>query len=135
MNKQKEIKDIKTTKFFGAEIQEYKIVNKQPTEAQIKGFWERCGFEWHDLIGLWNDPIHGLISSVLPPIDLNNLFKYAVPKLQWFIVEFEHIEVSCDYYVTLTDFYLAKRNKKYKSINSDPALALFWALWQVKEAK
>ncbi len=47
-----------------------------------KEFWELCGFEWHEMIELWNDPIRGLVSSILPPIDLNNLFKYAVPKLQ-----------------------------------------------------
>ena len=53
----------------------------EPTGQQKKWLWEQCGFEWNDRIELWHDPIHGLVSSILPLPDLNNLFKYAVPKV------------------------------------------------------
>jgi len=96
----------------------------QPTEAQIKEFWEWCGFKWNDRIELWNDPIHGLISSILPHFDPNNLFKYAVPKLQ-----------SCTLSTILNDGYLCSANLSGKWLGvrheSDPALALFWAIWGV----
>ena len=62
-----------------------------PTDEQIKKFWERCGFWqytiWHGFMGLtshkeWIDPKGDIYGDNLPPIDLNNLFKYAVPKLK-----------------------------------------------------
>ena len=51
-------------------------MDKEPTEAQIKEFWEWCGFT---ISGDWaylNSPYR----RGIPSVDLNNLFKYAVPK-------------------------------------------------------
>ena len=51
-----------------------------PTKEQEQWLWEQCGFKLEDG-GWWCLPNGiGLLVS-LPPIDLNNLFKYAVPKL------------------------------------------------------
>lgn len=62
--------------------------NKEPTQGEIKELWERCGFSLRrdlplilysgDAKWLYPDGGHGID---LPDIDLNNLFKYAVPKL------------------------------------------------------
>jgi len=59
-----------------------------PTREQIQWVWEKCGFTEVPKYGgsdyseiLWRSPI-GSHSESLPLIDLNNLFKYAVPKLE-----------------------------------------------------
>ena len=104
---------------------------KEPTEAQIKEFWEWCGFErlpegkkgfhFHNPYGLliWKPPdatewYH--TQTHLPRIDLNNLFKYAVPKVEK--DRLNDILVAWAYTVA----YLKEQ---------DPALALFWAIWEV----
>ena len=55
--------------------------------------------------------------------------------LLWFIVEFRHIETSCDYYVTLTDFYLSEPPRVYKAINKKPARALCLAIEKLIDSK
>jgi len=116
----------------------------KPSDSEVKEFWEWCGIKHptpkqapiaRDVVEWWLYP-DGDILCELPPIDLNNIFLYAAPKLGWFKVLFEHVEVSCDYYVTLTDFYLAQPCKEYEATNKDPALALFWTIYSlIKEAK
>ena len=67
---------------------------------------------------------HGVpfVDWELPPIDLNNLFTYAVPKLK----------MERDSLIT----FLWEWVKDMISNDKDPALALFWALWAVmKEVK
>ncbi len=97
----------------------------KPNDAQVKVFWEWYGFEWHNLIGLWHDPIHGLVSSILPPIDLKNLFKYAVPRL--------NRAGSLSFYRDGT--YGACINSPHIEVDgSDPADALFWALDRMRES-
>ena len=77
----------------------------EPTQEQIKKFWERCGLgcthEWQFIEGktpLWGmdcqkcgkefrrsqwshavAPVIGKLTNY-PPLDLNNLFKFAVPQ-------------------------------------------------------
>ncbi len=94
----------------------------EPAQEQIKEFWERYEYTGK-LAGI--EPVageeEGKLVYVSPPIDLNNLFKYAVP-----------IAVAkCG----LVEFRTSLLGSIYKAIydNEDPALALFWALWQVKE--
>jgi hypothetical protein len=111
---------------------------EQPTQEQIKEFWEWCGFKqvenwkqkgfhYENTIKKpnWVAPDEPLIEygiSYLPRIDLNNLFKYAVPKLPagsllWYgnnkgygvCINYPHIEID----------------------NQNPALALFWVIWEV----
>src|SRR3990167_6103090 len=60
---------------------------KQPTKKQIKEFWKRCGYKAlckPDEYGVqaWRHSMDSRPTLSLPKIDLNNLFKYAVPKLQ-----------------------------------------------------
>lgn len=81
----------------------------KPTQKQIKKFWEGYGlYKKNGKVEWWAE-------LPFPPIDLNNLFKYAMAKLD-----------QSRYYKALSSIFLK---------NDDPALALFWALWQVKEVK
>jgi hypothetical protein len=134
---------------------------KEPTEAQIKEFWEWCG--WKKLSGLsysgcelWlnpceqfdlgepvcfdnGEPMYRLPKAdtemCLPPIDLNSLFAYAVPKLAEFYswINIDHVHKPIRYIVTISNGFLGK---VYKYSGNDPALALFWAIYSViKEVK
>lgn len=121
----------------------------KPTYIQIKEFWERCG--WHytpnykkkSLLGWgWQPPniTEGYYQDYLPPTDLNNLFEYAVSKL---VKEYIELEIHFDYLVEsnswnvalLDGFYNPDEPKHLIAVanSKDPALALFWALRQVKE--
>jgi hypothetical protein len=51
-------------------------------QERVQKIWEWAGFKWNNRIELWDDPIDGLISSILPPLTLDNLFKYVMPKLK-----------------------------------------------------
>ncbi len=77
----------------------------KPTDEQIKEFWEWCGFK-HDVpfpeYAKRKDISHperftkeqwyipGDYCGKIPPIDLDNLFKYAVPKALKIIDERGH---------------------------------------------
>jgi len=91
-----------------------------PTE-ELKRFWEWCGFKWlfggewryeefKTTNGWWESPT-GKRYLELPPIDLNNLFKWAMTKLD-----------QANYYKALSSIFLKQE---------DPALALFWAINKV----
>lgn len=94
-----------------------------PTEEQIKEFWEKCGFYQSSLSGHidWCTPSGKICDHIglkfPPPIDPNNLFKYAVPKpksksfLMLWILNL------------IQDWAMSK--------DTDPALALFWALHEL----
>ena len=95
-------------------------MTEQPTQEQIKKFWERCK------AGRKNSYPTAYGETVYPELDLNNLFKYAAPKLD-----------------SLTDMNFYRRGELWKvdlifhdipavrGVNADPALALFWAIWEV----
>ena len=111
----------------------------QPTKEQIQWLWEQCG--WRDYYPLgfrngWADP-EGNFHSELPPIDLNNLFWYAVPK-------FTHYDIWCatrwgeatksvvpDYHCAKVVLGWYDREYRVKVEKGDtPALALFWAIYK-----
>uniref|UniRef100_A0A6M3JNV7 Uncharacterized protein n=1 Tax=viral metagenome TaxID=1070528 RepID=A0A6M3JNV7_9ZZZZ len=75
-----------------------KMVSEKPTNEQIKEFWEWCGFKVALGKLYWYPDKEFSPARRLPSVDLNNLFKYAVPKLNMPVI---------------------------------PALALFWAIWEV----
>ncbi len=102
---------------------------KEPTDDKIKKFWKWCGFkvilikesfatkEHWEIVASYGDVIwdgFNLGSSV----DLNNLFEYVVPK------ELDYLPT----YRFLFDRWLEKLEDY-----PDPALALFWAIWEVKQ--
>ncbi len=51
------------------------MINQRPTDEQIKELWEWCGIAEPDIF--INKPF-----SKVTPLDFNNLFKYAVPRLK-----------------------------------------------------
>jgi len=118
----------------------------KPTEEQIKKFWEHWGFYKEeypepDIKWLYRSPDHTYISfRGYPPIDLNNLFKWAVPKLftwslgkGWELCSDTEIRATgkVEAHVQLIGF----NNKEFigDASDEDPALALFWAIYKVIE--
>lgn len=107
-------------------------MEREPTQEQIKEFWEWCGLAQNPWTKEWftGRSIPGYIGTRLSPqpiLDLNSLFKYAVPKLK---------------VVTLTNGYkgwtatvnqgeMIKGKVKATGESNSPNLALFWAIWEV----
>ena len=98
---------------------------KEPRQEQIKEFWEWCGIDIEKFVdGVPLERI-GEGRYLAHPIDLNNLFKYAMPKVtDWEIGK----HFPGGYYVLV---YLNTKYNKGYAVNKDPALALFWAIWSV----
>lgn len=123
------------------------MTDKQPTQEQIKEFWEWCGLKWFwnhnpdcrcDAVDnddsmrswyykdgnewklatrFWNEPMK---------VDLSNLFQYAVPKLGHYHLQNTPLKDSKHYArVQSAD------NKWAEVYANDPALALFWAIYSV----
>ena len=96
---------------------------KQPTEVQIKEFWTKCGLvEQHT--GSWyvNEIGGEFVRQETPPIDLNNLFKYAWDKA---VERLADIDLSTNYEARCKLLMLwAERGRS--------ALTLFWVLQEGK---
>ncbi|KKK62670.1 hypothetical protein LCGC14_3002040 [marine sediment metagenome] len=117
-----------------------------PTKEQIKELWEWCGFKLVDNSDylLAECPIDYPLGFHLPLIDLNNLFKYAVPRLQpdhEVVLRWSSVEVrdgDRNYPVCPKGWEATVFGQKGSLIDtsgvhpSDPALALFWALDKVR---
>jgi len=119
----------------------------QPTEEQVKKFWEWCGFryryipygslqarelpEYPDIADAQKycltDP--NSCESDYPELDLNSLFKWAVPK----VLE-SGIDVTVTAYRTSPVKWQADLGYLMHT-ELDPALALFWAIWKVIEGE
>ncbi len=121
----------------------------KPTQEQIRELWEWCGFkiEWDSPYNKSRCAIifpdgsrHRLLSEsldvivdpikYLPPMDLNNLFEYAVPKLgdKWALRIIKYVD-SPLFHIELT--YCTLKYGEIKTEDANPALALFWAIWGV----
>ena len=103
-----------------------------PTQEQIKKFWEWCGFtdvNYNSLGAIgqkWSGRFGGVKSGwQYLDIDLNNLFKYAVPKLQYQVIL---KNIRDGWHCML--FNSEKERPRIEATNKDPALALFWAIWE-----
>ena len=115
--------------------------NKEPTPEQIREFWEWCGFvgvRHNDIPYTTKYLVHnGQKFHKCPPVDLDNLFKYAVPKLQGYVITFYPQKINpTDKELTFPVSVTPRGCVEHYKEDEDPALALFWALWAVmKEAK
>lgn len=114
----------------------------EPTKEQLQKFWEWCGFkyvfgemvrtgEFTEQNYYWESPT-GKKYFELPQLDLNHLFKYAVPKVQdvggcWIQTEYDKNTQEFQYRacIYMVGGYFGV------GISKDPALALFWAIWKV----
>ena len=113
---------------------------KQPTQEQIKRFWEWCGFKikrtYHDFYEL-ESPLKeqywfGLPPCPIknyPPIDLNNLFLYAVPK----VIDIIMAEQECSSDVAYAILFKKWLQELELDIPNHDG-TLFWALDKVREA-
>ena len=100
----------------------------EPTDKQVKEFWEWCGWKEWETGSWWY--LGENASDGLPPIDLNNLFKYAVPTLQ----RNGYLFTLCPTRFTgkfEVDIWRSGDIGITSSVDKDPAMALFWALWEV----
>jgi hypothetical protein len=112
----------------------------KPTEEQLKEFWEWCGFR--EVLGSMG------VKVLIPPdknrfdatgadllLTLDNLFKYAVPKLMEndYSLRLTASKLVADhsdsYNVRITKFLNWEKDIIIQG--ADPALALFWAIWEV----
>ncbi len=105
----------------------------KPTDKQIKEFWKWCGIDFFETDGslMGKTPIGGVFEL---KVDLNNLFKYAVPKLTqpnepFYFIGLSYDAESSDWDVLIAD--VDEQGIEYKTIDNDPALALFWACYEV----
>lgn len=96
-----------------------------PTGEQKERFWKWCGWVWWEQGQCWCIGKSG-ISRELPELDLNNLFKYAVLKLQLPDISF--------YYSQEKLWYVKIYGEPFGKAGKTPELALFKALYQVMEA-
>ncbi len=104
------------------------MTEKEPTKEQIREFWECCGWKWETELTFtelrWQTP-EGTLVFDLPPIDLNSLFQYAIPRLLLF-------RDKNDYYMVIGRWY---QILLYHLLEDDPALVLFWVIWEVIHGK
>ena len=123
-----------------------------PTKEQIRKFWEKCGFKYLAIQSFNNktqewypDPRSGYFweypdgsEDLEPlPIDLNNLFKWAVPKMDSEMPNFYKFfhekgnllgEVEWSVIISTPNGSISNRNE-------DLTLALFWALYEALEVE
>ena len=118
-----------------------------PTKEQRVEFWEWCGLEITKEYSLASKmPVYltkdsnGFVIS-LPRIDLNNLFKYAVPRLDedgYVFTLYRFYTIKYDFKtpdeygfgVKVFKYGVDERNHAGKP-HKNPALALFWAIYEV----
>lgn len=108
-------------------------MHKEPSQEQIKEFWEWCGLHYYpecECINgkgcCWGESEetygkNGHWHFVFPYVDLNNLFEWAVPK----IANGKGRDVL--------DILLCDWVHSIKYNLNDPALALFWAIYKVMD--
>ena len=104
-------------------------IEKRPSESEIREFWEWCGFKiaWSDAYGStgWNDPV-GHFCFDLPPIDLNNLGEYAVPKAIEKIMAEQGWSSDVAYAILFKEWL-----QKLELDIPNHEGTLFWAIWEV----
>ena len=97
----------------------------KPTQEQIKEFWKWCGL--HEVLASggeyhWfeaDEIISPTDDNHVPVVNLDNLFRWAVPKLSSKMAKYEVMYLLKDWIEDITIF------------DKDPVLALFWAIWKV----
>lgn len=107
----------------------------KPTQEEIKHLWESFGFKYEKTgqrhipevfeVYQWRYP-DGEHYDSLPPIDLNSLFKWAVPRA----IQKMMGELTYDRRSAVKALFRWWLNNNPNGIE-DPALALFWAIWKV----
>jgi len=98
------------------------------TDEQIKELWEWCGFRYREsedsLACYWEANDGRTWGYDLPLINLNNLFKYAVPKAY-------SVKIIIDYTKELVECKIKCFQRYYTGKGETEELALFWAIYKV----
>lgn len=120
----------------------------EPTQEQIKEFWEGCGLhiaeqtwvddhyepdgQWYDANGhlYTGDYLYGI-----PVLDLNNLFRYAVPKLIDRYGGILFVLPQSDFPSWDCKILNTPNDEATFGYGKDPALALFWSIRQVLQSR
>lgn len=101
-------------------------IGERPTEKRLCVLWETKTFKDDagktQVLERWEQ---------IPELDLNNLFKYAVPKLG---EKKYYAELYYDIPIYVATIWRHEGGKATVERSKDPVLALFWAIWQVMEA-
>ena len=118
----------------------------KPTQEQLTQFWKWCGFKPKEgYSNCWEAPSNKRsLYARLPAVDLNNLFKWAVPKVyamdNFWLIDYQLTglaktipTVSAHSWSILFSASHETDDVTRESVGDDPALALFWAIWQVIE--
>jgi len=108
-----------------------------PSNEEIKEFWEWCGFTYimnYDDSSIIEECRSPIGERLVPTIDLNNLFRYAVPFLFSMGLQTHLASMSSTNHIAkITDAF--GKFEDVISVAKDPALALFWALDKVRNDK
>ncbi len=114
----------------------------KPAQERIKRFWEWCGFRTEQYFDGNSYCTHYLEPDGkeqfrgYPPIDLNNLFQYAMPKLirQGFSISLYYLIGAHKEDSTGEQWVAAihddESNVAIYQHSSNPALAFFWAIYK-----
>jgi len=113
-----------------------------PTDKQKQWLWEQCGWEYDSEFDYWYPPgspkVRGFYityRSFEMDIDLNNLFKYAVPKVH----DISLIKLNRFQSEWQTAYRAQARLAGKKAPNpiedKGPAIALFWAIYKALGGK
>ena len=109
----------------------------EPTKEQLKEFWEWCGLTHKrnkDGTLIWYDLGGHFIAFGYILLDLNNLFKYAVPKIsdKWQVSI--SIKLPNFYLVTLDEVSESLTRRQIFVLTNNPVQSLFEAVWEaIKE--
>ena len=102
----------------------------KPSESEIREFWEWCGFCYFD--GWFYEEGGKRVARWGGIPNLNNLFKYAVPKLfeQGYFVSLVS-DKRFNRASILSGLLDRHETAEFIGEHKDLALALFWAIWKV----
>jgi len=95
-------------------------------QERIQAFWGKCG-----LVKIkrgWKFPDGDVLIDADPQVDLNSLFKYAVPLVDKIRLSYSN---GCYHVAACKGNPLESASWSYDFDNEDPATALFLALDQV----
>lgn len=102
----------------------------KPTNEQVRTFWEWCGVHPEKV---YEQPCfqQGAYHLKYPKVNPNNLFKWAVPKLQE-----EGYRINLDLQNDIENgewrVWIHKPyGNSWEARSENPALALFWTIWEV----
>ena len=108
----------------------------KPTNNELKRFWKWCGLWYEQPYWLSESCQEGecafygeYYKELLGSVTLNNLFKYAVPKSPDYNPDvrlIQSITFSCD-----ECFIIDIEGIEHFGESKDPALALFWAIYDM----